>query len=767
MVYQRKRIDRKTYRRTVIMYGLICLCCIGLVIRLFTLQVIYYEYYQGLVIDEITYQTDVNPNRGEIYDVNGKLLATNITTYTVAISPQDIIDAMADETAATYTWVTTDEAGAVQSQELAMNHLIAAFLSETLGVDYDTVIEKAARNGRKFESIKTKVDDVTADKIRAFISEYSLTEQIYLVASTTRYYPYSSLACHVLGFTNSEGVGVYGLESYYNNLLEGSSGRYVTAQDAFGNDMPFDYESYIDAEHGYNLITTLDVTIQNALETQVKEAYIDSAAGNRVTGIVMDVDSGAILGMATYPEFDLNDPYVLDADSQKELQAYTEGTEEYKNAYTDLLYSMWTNKAVTDTYIPGSTFKIVTTAMSLEENAVNINTNFYCNGSMVVVPGTQPVKCHKVVGHGSIPFAVGLQQSCNVVFMTLGQKLGTANFYSYLTSFGYLNRTGIDLPAEGNSIILSEKRLESDPLSLAIYAFGQNFNVTPIQQLTAIAAIANGGYMVTPHLLSAIQDSDGNIVKKYETNVVRQVISTEVCETVATMLEEGVSGNGGARNAYVDGYKIAAKTGTSEKKDSEDKSLRIGSCVAFAPADDPEVAVILIVDEPMSGAVYGSVVAAPYVGNVMESILPYLGVKATDDEKTVTVSNYVGSTLKSVENMLSYEDIPLDIVEIVGSGDTITLQVPAAGSKINKENGRLILYTGSETAELTIKVPDLSGMSAAAANEKLINLGMNVAISGSAGTGATVVEQSITPGTYVSRGTMITIEVRHLDLTDD
>lgn len=767
MVYQKKRIDRKTYRRTVIMYGLICFCCIGLVVRLFNLQVINYEYYQGLVIDEITYQTDVNPNRGEIYDVNGKLLATNVTTYTVAISPQDIIDAMADETSATYTWVTTGADGQEQSRELAMNHLIAAFLSETLDVDYDSVIEKAAKNGRKFESIKTKVDDITADKIRAFISEYDLTEQIYLVAATTRYYPYSSLACHVLGFTNSEGVGIYGLESYYNNLLEGSSGRYVTAQDAFGNDMPFDYESYIDAEHGHNLITTLDVTIQNALETQVKEAYIDSEAGNRVTGIVMDVNTGAILGMATYPEFDLNDPYTLDADSQKELLAYTEGTEEYRTAYYDLLYSMWTNKAVTDTYIPGSTFKIVTTAMSLEENVVDINTNFYCNGGLVVVPGTQPVKCHKVVGHGSIPFAVGLQQSCNVVFMNLGQKLGTSTFYSYLNSFGYLKRTGIDLPAEGSSIILSEKRLESDPLSLAIYAFGQNFNVTPIQQLTAIASIANGGYMVTPHLLSAIQDADGNIVKKYETSVVRQVISSEVCETVATMLEEGVSGNGGARNAYVDGYKIAAKTGTSEKKDSEDKSLRIGSCVAFAPADDPQVAVILIVDEPMSGAVYGSVVAAPYVGNVMEGILPYLGVKATDDEETVTVSNYVGSTLKSVENMLSYEDIPLDIVEIVGSGDTITLQVPAAGSKINKESGRLILYTGSETAELTIKVPDLSGMSAAAANEKLINLGMNVAISGSAGTGATVVEQSITPGTYVSKGTIITIEVRHLDLTDD
>ncbi len=748
----------------MLVYGLILLMMLGLVVRLFSLQVVNYEYYQKLVIDEITYELEVNPNRGEIYDRNGKLLATNITVYKIIISPQDIIDAMADDPGAVLTWTRTDESGEEKTSTLPMNKLIATFLSEKLGVSYDMVIEKAAKDGRRYEVIATKVKDDVADEIRAFIDEYDLHKQIFLEAGTMRYYPYGSLACHVIGFTNADGAGVYGLESYYNNLLEGASGRYIEAQDPFGNDMPYDYESFIDAENGSSIVTTIDVTIQHALETQLREAYIDSEAGNRVTGIVMDVNTGAILAMATYPSFDLNDPYTLDEYSAKELSRYKEGTDEYTEKYYELLYSMWTNKAVTDSYIPGSTFKIITAAMALEEDIVTPDTMFYCGGKKTVIKGVDPVHCHKTSGHGSLSFAVGLQQSCNVVFMDVGEKLGAEKFYNYLEAFGYKKRAGIDLPAEGGSIILARKSFDIDVLSQQIYAFGQNFNVSAVQQLTAISAVANGGYLLSPHLLSSIQDADGNIVTAYETNVVRQVISEATCRTLGEILEEGVSGNGGAKNAYVEGYKIAAKTGTSEKKDSKKEGLRVGSCVAYAPSDNPQVAAIIIVDEPSEGASYGSVVAAPYVGSLMGTVLPYIGIESADNEKNVMVSSYVGLSRKAAENALSYEGVKF---EVVGDGDTVMYQVPASGSKITKDGGRVILYTGSESPEKTVKVPKLVGLTVSAANKKLVNLGLNIAISGPSGADATVIDQSVAEGTYVTRGTLVTIEVRHMDIADD
>lgn len=759
-----KRADKKTNKRTVAVYAILLVLMAAMILRLFSMQVLDYDEYQAKVIEQITHEFEINPNRGEIFDRNGKLLATNITVYTVVISPQDIIDAMAEEPDAVLTWTRTDAAGEEKTSTLPMNRLIATFFAETLGVSYDTVIAKAAKNGRKYEIIATKVKDDLADKVRAFIDEYDLHKQIFLEAGTMRYYPYGSLAAHVIGFTNADGKGVYGLESYYNNLLEGASGRYIEATDPLGNDMPYDYESFIDAENGSSIITTLDVTIQHALETQLREAYIDSEAGNRVTGIVMDVKTGAILAMATYPTFDLNDPYTLDEYSAKELKGLEKGTDEYTKKYYELLYSMWTNKAVTDSYIPGSTFKILTSAMALEENTVTPDTMFYCGGKKTVVEGVNPVHCHKTSGHGSVSFAVGLQQSCNVVFMDVGEKLGAEKFYNYLEAFGYKMRTGIDLPAEGGSIILARKSFNIDILSQQIYAFGQNFNVTAIQQLAAISAVANGGSLLTPHLLSSIEDADGNVVTSYETNVVRQVISAATCQTLSDILEEGVSGNGGAKNAHVEGYKIAAKTGTSEKKDKAQTGLRVGSCVAYAPSDNPQIAAIIIVDEPSEGASYGSVVAAPYVGNLMGTVLPYIGVEAAENEKNVMVSSYVGLSRKAAENALSYEGIQY---EIIGDGDKVMYQVPASGSKISKDTGRVILYTGDESPERTVKVPDFSGMTVSEANKKLVNLGLNIAVSGPSGGDATVIGQSVTAGTYVPRGTLVTITVRHMDIADD
>ncbi|MBQ3791505.1 MAG: PASTA domain-containing protein [Clostridia bacterium] len=738
----------------------------GLIARLFYLQILNSTYYQQLVADEIIREKTINPSRGEILDANGKVLATNVNVYQVILSPQDILDAIVADPGRTYDYETVGADGHPVARKVRVDQLIALFLSEHYpSISYDTVIEKSQKEGRKYEAVGDKISEEEADVLRAFIEENGLSRCVYLETSSTRYYPYGTLAAHVIGFLNSEGVGIYGLESYYNNLLEGQSGRYVTAVNAKNTEMPFDYEKYIDAKNGYSIQTTIDVTLQNALEEQLKEVYEDSKAGKSVTGVAMDVNTGAVLAMGTYPTYDLNDPYTLDEASLSKLSAYLPGTEEYQKKRLELLYTLWKNKAVTDTYIPGSTFKIVTAAMALEENIVQVDTSFYCRGKKTVVEGTDPVHCFRTSGHGTISFAVGLQQSCNVVFMDVAERLGGNRFYSYMNAFGYLTKTGIDLPAESGSIILPKAGFDVDPLSQQIYSFGQNFNTTIIRQLTAICAVANGGYLVTPHLISAIEDSDGNLIERYETNVIRQVVSEETCRTVTEILTEGVSGNGGAKNAYVTGYQVAAKTGTSEKKDTDkDKELRVGSCVAYAPSDDPQIAVIIVVDEPNSESVYGSVVAAPYVGSFLSQALPYLGIQPSETEGSVLVSNYVGLKRESAVNALSYEGMKY---EIVGDGETITAQMPSSGSKIDKNQGVLVLYTDTSKPPLTVKMIDVTGQKYDTVIQKLRSLGLNVTTEGSTDGNPTVISQSIEPGTWLSRGAMVTIEVRHLELIDD
>ena len=781
-----KRIDRHIVTRSLIIMAVFLLVAVVLIFALFRLQILEYDYYQKVVIDQLTHETEVNPERGIIYDRNGNILATNKTVYLIFISPQDIIDAMAEAEGAAieaaadgkepksdyktaYTWTSAD--GKLYDN-MPMNELIAHELSEVLGVDYDSVIEKAAKNGRRYEVIQKNVEEEAADRIRAFISKYNFNRQIYLRASTKRYYPYDTLACHVLGFTNADGVGIYGLEAQYNNILEGTSGRYIKAQDAHNGDMPFDYESYVEAENGYNIVTTLDLYIQYELENQLKATYYESAAGNRVSGIVIDVNTGGILAMATYPSFDLNNPYKLDEDSQKKLDTLDPESDEYTQMYYNLLYTMWKNKATTELYEPGSTFKIVTTAMGLEENVIRLQENFTCTGALKIDGWTQPIHCHKKGGHGTLPFYQMLQQSCNPTMMQLAQRLGQDTFYDYFLSFGYNSTTGIDLPGESYPIVSTKNNFGG--VSLAVYSFGQTFKITPIQQITAVSAVANGGYLRTPHLLREIADDKGNVIQSYELDAVRQVVSTETCDTIDWILEDGVSGNGGAKNAYVKGYKVAAKTGTSQKQDKYDengeRSFRVGSCVAYAPADDAKIAALIMVDEPMKGSVYGSVVAAPYVSKLLSFVLPYMGVEAqyTEEEMKkieISISNYVGATVEACRTDLGWRGIQYTIV---GDGDTVTAQVPAAGSTVFKDTGKLILYTGEETPKNTVKVPDLVGKTAEAANRLLVNAGLNVSITGATnGDTATVISQYPAAGETVPSATVVTIDVRHLGLTDD
>ena len=775
------RTDRKTMRKMVCMFAFFLLIAAWVVGRLASYQIKNHDYYQSKVLNQLTIQTEVTPERGTITDRNGNILATNITVYNVILSPYDIITHMQKDSEKNSDndpendvhYEYTDSDYGIYYSGRQLDDMIAEVLSKYLDVDKSSILEKAAKVNRYYEVVKKNVDADIAEKIETFIAQFDLKKDIYFVASSKRYYPKGDLACHVIGFTNSDGVGIYGLEAYYNNLLEGTSGRYILAQDGKKNDMPFEYERFIEAENGYNITTTLDMYIQYELENQLEKTFNESGAGDRVCGMVYDVDTGEVLAMATYPSFDLNDPYTIDEYSQAELDAsgLKEGTDEYKTEYSRLMYRMWNNKCLTETYEPGSTFKVVTSSMALEEGVVTPETPFYCAGSLMVEGWSKPISCANHNGHGAVTFRTGLQQSCNPTLMQVAALIGRERFYYYFKAFGYGGKTGIDLPGEVGSIYASYENFSG--VSLAVYSFGQTFKTTPVQQLRAITVIANGGYLVTPHLLREITDDDGNVIQTYESEPVRQVVSENTCKTLTDILEEGVATDGAAKNAYVKGYRVAAKTGTSEKKDEFDENgntpYRVGSTAAFAPADDPQISALIMVDKPLKSAVYGGTVAAPYISNLLSYVLPYIGVEPqyTTEELAkldVTLSSYVGATVENAINDLSWRGFSY---EIIGDGSTVTAQIPEAGSKISSDTGLLILYTGEETPANTVEVPDLMGMSAYNANNAAVSLDLNVTFYGSTnGSTATVINQYPAAGTKVPRGTIIEIELRHLDGTD-
>ncbi len=741
-------------RRALVLLGLAGLLFFGLLVRIFLLQTVDYAHYQQKVLEQVTTESRVNAARGNIYDAKGTMLATNVTTFRIFISPSSIAHAQSEH----------DKNGS----NIRLDELISENLSSLLDVSYEFVMEQTKRTSVLDRTIARGVDEATSGRVRSFVAKYGLERMVYLENTYTRYYPYGNLASHALGFTGSDGTGLYGLEYQYNKLLAGTDGRYVTARDAQGNEMPYSYKEYIAAEDGYSVNTTLDVYVQSALEEQLSAAYINSGGENRAAGIVMNVHTGAVLGMGVYPSFDLNDPRTLDDQSFIKLEAsgYAAGSDEYSKYRQELLQKMWGNKAITESYIPGSTFKVITAAMAVEEDLPELDGTHTCTGSYVVLGHT--IRCHRVKGHGTLTFAQGIQQSCNPWLMRLGLSLGKNTFYDYIKAFGYLEKTGIDLPGEGGSLFAAEK--DFTDLDLAIYAFGQNFNVTLIQQITGIAAVANGGYLVTPHMVSSVTDRDGNIISSFDSTSRRQVVSAETCAAVAKILEEGVSGDGGAKNAYVAGYRIAAKTGTSEKKDAGSIGKYVCSTVAFAPADDPQYAVIIIVDEPTKGTLYGSTVAAPYVGNVMETILPYLGVEAvyTEEELAKQVCTIPDLRYYSVSAARSYCQKLGITLEIVGDENgVIRRQYPEPGTVVEKSASRILGYIDAATENEMVQVPNLVGgdTTALVANQLLINAGLNIRIYGTknymSGTGPRVIEQSVAPGTWVPRGTVIEVTFRY------
>lgn len=719
---------------------------------IFCMQVFSYDEYQQKVMDEITAGASLKADRGTIYDSNMNVLATNITVWRIFISPVDIQKAK-------------------KKDGVRYDDIIADGLSEILSVDRSSIYEKAQKSGRLDETIKKNVIEDDAKKVSAFIADNELTGMIHMEAGSMRYYPMSTLASHTIGFTGSDNQGLFGLEAYYDEQLTGTDGKYITAYDSHGTVLPNQYSSYIAPEDGLSLVTTIDIYVQAQLERQIEAARLNSDAQNRIAGIVMNVNTGEIYAMATSSPYDCNNPYTLCDFYAEELAelGYEEGSEQYTAAKSTLLYKMWRNKAVSEAYEPGSTFKAVTSAIAMEEGLVSASDHFNCPGYYVV--GGQKIKCHKVTGHGNVDFAEGLQQSCNPVLMQISERIGGRLFYQYFEAFGYLSKTGIDLPGETGSATHSEEAL-MNPVNLAVASFGQRFEVSLLQQVRAIAVLANGGRLVQPHLIKNLVDSDGNIVYTYDNTKGEQVISRKTAIELSGILEDGVSGNGGAKNAYVRGYKVAAKTGTSQIFDGgTDTGLRVGSCVAYAPSDDASIAAIIMVDSPTGSSIYGSTVAAPYISGLLESVLPYLGHEpaySEGDTETLntTVGNYVGYTLADAKEKASELGLTC---RVIGNGGVVTSQTPAGGTTVNIANGCVILYTANADKEYTY-VPDVIGLTAAEANKQLASKGLNIVITGAqnltAGVGARVVSQSINADERVARGSVITIFLMHTDGTD-
>lgn len=735
---QKKGVSVGTLRRSSVVAIFLLLCFLFLTVRIFFIQFFDFERYQQKVLDQLTTRSTVRAARGAILDSAGRVLATNRTVYRISLYPNVIADA--------------DE---------STRELIVRGLSELVeGLSADKIREHLLHTNELMRTVVRETDHDTASAVVAFVAEHRLSEMIAVEAVSDRYYPYGSLAAQVLGFTGSDAQGLYGLELQYNTALSGVAGSYITARDSTGNRLPNRYEAYLPAVDGATLNTTIDAYVQAVLEKELEATMVESGAANRTCGIVMDVNTGAILAMATAPTFDLNDPFTLNAYAEAELNALglLPGSEEYTKTKNALLLESWSNKAVTEIYMPGSTFKALTCSMVLEEDAVtDLEERFFCSGALTVAD--RLIHCHKVGGHGSLTFTEGLQNSCNPVMMTISARIGTTCFYEYVRSFGLLEKTGIDLPGEGNSIF--HARSSFTGLDLATASFGQNFKVSILQMITAISAVANGGKLVTPYVVESIVDATGNTTYLHETQIKRQVISEETAKTVSKILEGGVSGDGGAKNAYVAGYRVAAKTGTSEKI-GDDRNARIGSCIGFAPADDPKIAVIIVVDEPTDGSKYGSVVAAPYVGNVFEAVLPYLGVEPvyTEQEQanlSVTVPDLSGYSKEQAAKLL--DDMGISY-RFVGEGDTVTAQAPAAGSKVLQNGASAVLTLGASEEESLITVPDLIGLTAAEANRLLVDQGFNIAIGGAKDyfkVDKTVMGQFPAAGTVLSVGAVVTV----------
>lgn len=722
-------------QRTAILILLILVLGFGAaVLRLTYLTTVQSSELQESAVDLQLADTTVSAKRGTIYDANGNVLAESASVWQVVMSP-------------------------VNFKNDKQRQAAAKGLSEIFDLEYNDVLDDTKQQSH-YVVVKRRIESDEREKVLELIDtlkkDYSCSGVIQLLDDYKRYYPKNSLASSVIGFTGSDDQGLEGIEYEYDSYLSGTPGRIITAQNARGTDMPFRYEQNVESEDGNNVYLTIDETIQSICEKYMQKGVEDNNVLNKGVCIAMDVNTGAILAMVTTDGYDLNNPYELSAKDKKKIKSTAKSKQ--AEAESAALSNMWRNKAVADTYMPGSVFKMCVASAALEENLVNEKTSFTCTGSIEVEGET--IHCSNIAGHGTQNFVEVISNSCNPAFIQIGQMLGAGKFRQYYQGFGFSDKTGIDLPGEAEDSFWKEGKMGG--VDLAVASFGQNFTITPIQMITACAAVSNGGYVVQPHVVSKITDSKGNVIKTVDKKVKRQVISDDTSKKMNEYLEYNTERQGAAAG-YISGYKVAGKTGTTEKRgvtkiESSFSEDYISSFCGYAPADDPQIAMLVFFDTPDGDAYYGSQVSSPVFINIMSEVLPYLDVKTsyTDEELgyvDASAGDYTGVSVDEAKTAVEADGFT---ATVKGNGSTVISQIPTVSSGLQK-GGSIVLYTDSNSQSETVSVPSLIGLSPDEVNDVASAYGLNVSFSGATTSSGTSSSQNIEAGTSVSPGTVITV----------
>lgn len=722
-------------QRTAILILLILVLGFGAaILRLTYLTTVQSSELQEAAVDLQLADTTVSAKRGTIYDANGNVLAESASVWQVVMSP-------------------------INFKNDKQRQAAAKGLSEIFDLEYNDVLEDTKQQSH-YVVVKRRIESDEREKVLELVDtlkkDYKCQGVIQLLDDYKRYYPKNSLASSVIGFTGSDDQGLEGVEYEYDSYLSGTPGRIITAQNARGTDMPFQYEQNVESEDGNNVYLTIDETIQSICEKYMQKGVEDNNVLNKGVCIAMDVNTGAILAMVTTDGYDLNNPYELSAKDKKKIKSTPK--KKQAEAESAALSNMWRNKAVADTYMPGSVFKMCVASAALEENLVNEKTSFTCTGSISVEGET--IHCSNISGHGTQNFVEVISNSCNPAFIQIGQMLGAGKFRQYYQGFGFSDKTGIDLPGEAEDSFWKEGKMGG--VDLAVASFGQNFSITPIQMITACAAVSNGGYVVQPYVVSKITDSKGNVIKTVDKKVKRQVISSDTSKKMNEYLEYNTERQGAAAG-YISGYKVAGKTGTTEKRgvtkfESSFSEDYISSFCGYAPADDPQIAMLVFFDTPDGDAYYGSQVSSPVFINIMSEVLPYLDVKTsyTDEELgyvDASAGDYTGVSVDEAKTAVEADGFT---ATVKGNGSTVISQIPTVSSGLQK-GGSIVLYTDSDSQSETVSVPSLIGLSPDEVNNVASDYGLNVSFSGATTSSGTSSSQDIEAGTSVSPGTVITV----------
>jgi len=759
-----KKNEQKISRALLVRTLFLCAVCgitafVILAVRLYGLQIENSSYYESRTLTSQLRETTITASRGTIYDVNGKILAMSGPVENVFISPVELD---------------------LHEQDV---RFIAEGLSYILNIDYSDIIEKASRSSSQYQVVKFRVNNDEAEQVREFIKDNRL-RGIHFEPASQRYYPNDSLASQVLGFVGTDEIGLDGIEQRFDSQLTGVSGRMIRLTNAKGNDLMLaGFGDYLDARDGNDIKLTLNMSVQFYIEKHLAQAIVDYDILGGAMCIAMNPKTGEILAIANYPNYDPNN-FLRLSEAEMERLSLIEDEEEHMEAYSAAQFRQWRNQSLADSYEPGSVFKVVTFAMALEEDAANLESNFYCEGKIELdVHGEMTERnCWRRWGHGSMSLNSAMYNSCNVACINLGLRVGSRKFYKYIDAFGLFDKTGLDNSVEGRSLWWDESVFydRNNPSQLASASFGQTFKITPIQMITAAAATVNGGYMMQPHIVKQITDSDGNIIEATEPSVLRQVISEETSATMRVMLEEVVT-QGTGINAQVRGYRIGGKTGTSEnieqlaQRDEDDTSNKdyIVSFLGFAPADDPEIMILLLLDTPSHDTgiyISGGSIAAPVVGRMLEDILPMsLGIMpeySEEDLRDINVHVPRVTSLRTEDAVTLLEEQGYEYT-IVGDGDTVTAQLPSRNAYV-ASGTKVILYTDSEVQRTQVTVPNLAGKTYAQARGELESRGLFIRAGGApkSDTNAYVSVQSIPGGREVLFGSIVEITLINANVVE-